>query len=979
MIIRFISIIIGYLFGMIHNALIAGRLKGIDIREHGSGNSGTTNALRVLGTKMGIVVFLLDAAKAAIACLIVWLIFRSDDIALTHVYMCYAALGAVIGHCFPFYMGFKGGKGVAETFGAMLVIDWRMALIAFALFIVIVAFTRYVSLGSIIAASFFFLEWIIFKALGWMWLDGKCYMECLAIVGVIALIIIVKHRSNIKRLLAGNENKFGHRVDPGSKGVSRMAVPVLVFALIAGLAGCGGVESTSPADTDTDTSVVTEASEQDTAPSSEAVPEAEPMIRIATGTITGHLSTPYAEEEGDVLIASLITPTLYTYDRSGVLLTDASAGVTRPFEGKDYTYRSLADITSEYDQVSDISTFTLKLSPDGKFSNGTSITSDDLIFTYYFLCDDSYSGPYSLANENIIGIRAYQLNNSQAPFINITSENVSDALDSPSEELRTLINTQIIRPIIEEGRTFCEDNWQRYVERGYGNSAQELFVMLFPTALQSDYSGEGKTFDEVVEETVTLFGMNYKAIARIYYGSVEYLDQDVNALVRKHLYEKQLATMGGVEVPAIEGITRVDGWTVSVRVLGRGDSLMKKICDIPVLSMSYYGDAASYDYENSSFGLTRGDVSKIKSHSGSPLGYGPYVFDSIENGVVRLKPNTSYTLGQVPTADLSFINVVMADRIQEMQLGHIDFASIKMTAEENDLIREVNSRAAGGSVISSIYVNDSSYEYFGLNASLLASGEDKGLALRTALAVLISAEKEKAVSDNLGVAGRVINYPGSSSSYLIPAYGSDSYKEFFVLPKDRDILDYARELFSAAGYTFDEEGRAKGDDTHKTSFKIAIPSYEIDDHVMMEIFEGFESSMSELGFEVNPTYFEQLDEFIIALSGKSYDIWMAERSTSSLSPETFYATGGRSNFYGISDEAIDALFASIASGEKTADEGYPEVYGLVMNDVIEVPVYQRQVADIYNPSRVSVDPDASLTEFYSVFDDPGVLSLNIAQ
>ena len=977
MIIRLVSIIIGYLFGMIHNALIAGKLKGIDIREHGSGNSGTTNAFRVLGTKTGIIVFLLDAAKAAIACLVVRLLFGSDDTQLTHVYMCYAAFGAVIGHCFPFYMGFKGGKGVAETLGAMLVIDWRMALVAFALFIIIVAFTRYVSLGSIVAATFFLAEWFVFKALGWMWLEGSRYWECVAIVGLIALIIVVKHRSNIKRLLAGNENKFGNKVSVSGPDVKKIVAPVMAAALIFTLAGCG--ESEQPSSQDAGSQTVATESISDTEPvsGSEAVPapESEPVIRVATGTITGHLSTPYAEEEGDSLIASLIMPTLYSYDRSGALLTDISAGRTIPFKGVDYTYRGLADISSEYDAANDISTYTIKLSDDGKFSDGSVITADDLIFTYYFLCDDSYGGRYSLAGENIIGIRAYQLNNSQAPFINITSENVSDALDNPSEELRALINTQIIRPIIVEGRAFCEENWQRYVERGYGNSAQELFVMLFPTALQSDYSGEGKTFDEVVEDTVALFGMNYKAIARIYYGSVEYLDNDVNALVKKYLYEKQLETMGGVEVPAIDGIKKIDGWTVSVRVLGKGDALMKKICDIPVLSLRFYGDAASYSYEEGRFGVTRGDVSAVKSHSGSPLGYGPYVFDSIENGVVTLVPNEHYTLGEKPTADLKFINVVSADRIANVQAGSIDFASIKLTGDEIELIREANSRSAGGSVISTVYFNDQSYEYFGFNCAKLSAGEDKGLSLRTAIATLLGSYRESAVTDNAGNAGKVIYYPGSSSGYFTPDEKSDIYKARFVPAAGANVLDNVRALLGAAGYTFDAEGRAVADDLHPTSLKIAIPSYQLNDHVMMDMFERLGSDMSELGFTLEPTYFDQLDEFILALAGKSYDMWIAERSTASIVPSDFYSTDGKNNYYGYSDAAADALIASITSGATLPSEGYPALYNIVMDAVIEFPVYQRQVAYIYSPSRVVFDDSRQLTEFYTVFDDLSTLSL----
>ena len=120
---RGICLVVGYLFGMIQTAYLYGRMKGIDIREHGSGNAGTTNTLRVLGKKAGLIVFLGDLAKTIIPVLTVGFIIRAylpeyeDYVFLLRLY---TGFGAILGHNFPFYLGFKGGKGIAATGGMIL-------------------------------------------------------------------------------------------------------------------------------------------------------------------------------------------------------------------------------------------------------------------------------------------------------------------------------------------------------------------------------------------------------------------------------------------------------------------------------------------------------------------------------------------------------------------------------------------------------------------------------------------------------------------------------------------------------------------------------------------------------------------------------------------------------------------------------------------------------------------------------------------
>ena len=119
-IVRIICLLVGYAFGLIQTSYILGRANGIDIREHGSGNAGTTNTLRVFGTKAGLIVLFGDIVKCILAIVITGLLFNKSHPDMIYLYKLYAAAGAILGHNFPFYLHFKGGKGIATTAGLIL-------------------------------------------------------------------------------------------------------------------------------------------------------------------------------------------------------------------------------------------------------------------------------------------------------------------------------------------------------------------------------------------------------------------------------------------------------------------------------------------------------------------------------------------------------------------------------------------------------------------------------------------------------------------------------------------------------------------------------------------------------------------------------------------------------------------------------------------------------------------------------------------
>ena len=230
---RLLCLIIGYAFGCIQSAYIIGKLtRGIDIREHGSKNSGFTNANRVMGFKVGIWIFIADILKAVLAFLVAGWLFNggnwflhfdagnwflgmagNDPRSLAFpvgrnglIPGLWAGLGVVLGHNFPVFMKFRGGKGIASTIGILLMLDWRAAVIIYVIAALLVLLTRYISLASLVIT----LLMPVFMALfghGW---------EVVAVTACLTALAWFMHRGNIHRLVKGTERRFSFKGKSGN-------------------------------------------------------------------------------------------------------------------------------------------------------------------------------------------------------------------------------------------------------------------------------------------------------------------------------------------------------------------------------------------------------------------------------------------------------------------------------------------------------------------------------------------------------------------------------------------------------------------------------------------------------------------------------------------------------------------------------------------------------------------------------------------
>ena len=205
--IRIGCLLIGYAFGLFQTAYIIGRMHGIDIREHGSGNSGTTNMLRTLGTKYGILTFIGDCLKCMLAVFLVRWLFAAKYADMLPLLSFYAAAGVILGHNYPIYLQFRGGKGIAATAGLVLTLNPVMIVLGIITFFGTTLVTHYVSLGSLLVYVGILIELPILGQMGAFGMSQAHLCEMYLVAFLLALLAFWKHRGNIKRLLEGTERK----------------------------------------------------------------------------------------------------------------------------------------------------------------------------------------------------------------------------------------------------------------------------------------------------------------------------------------------------------------------------------------------------------------------------------------------------------------------------------------------------------------------------------------------------------------------------------------------------------------------------------------------------------------------------------------------------------------------------------------------------------------------------------------------------
>jgi len=699
----------------------------------------------------------------------------------------------------------------------------------------------------------------------------------------------------------------------------------LFFTLVLAvtLFACGGTTTTATtAGTGSTTTTTT------TTTTSTAAPK---VLVVGYDPFSGKFSPFFATTAYDFDVVGMTQVGLLTTDRDGGIVYNAIVGETVTRGGIDYFYNGLADITVVYDEEADQTTYTMEIRDDIQFSDGEYLTADDIIFTYYVLLDPYYTGSSTLNSVNIVGLKNYKFDDSNAEEAEAQSAAAAATLianlDTENEDpdFAALVKGAMYDLLDSEWDWVAADvvTNQAYYNAGYvmkedgtpaanQSEASVAATLAFFYALE-EYSVVGKDRETVVQDITDMYGVDFDLLDT-YYGA-PVVAPEVQNIAVEYAIADYLATNPGDPVPTITGITKVSDTEVEVVVNGFDAAAVYQVCGITVAPMHYYGDATLYDYANNEFGFnnrTETSMDLIAAKTATPLGAGPYQFVEYANNVVRFEANPYYYKGEPKTKYVNFQVVTEDGKISGIVSGEIDVSNpsgSRIRFQEIDTINKYSGQDYD--VITVNAVDNLGYGYFGINAFNVnvggVPGSDESKALRTALATVVVATRYTSINSYYGQAASVINYPISNTSWAAPKSGDEGYQVAFsknpdgtdiysadpaTLPES-DRLEAAKAAaklwLEAAGYTLTETAAdsdfggkvytAVAPAGAKLDYEIIVPGGGTGDHPAYMIAVEMRNILADLGITININDPANSNVLWDALDTVSQEMWVAAWGT----------------------------------------------------------------------------------------------------
>ena len=469
----------------------------------------------------------------------------------------------------------------------------------------------------------------------------------------------------------------------------------------------------------------------------------------------------------------------------------------------------------------------------------------------------------------------------------------------------------------------------------------------------------------------------------------ELLSQTTYAYAAEHI------SYGG-GAPAISGIQKTGDHAVRI-IMEQMDATSVYQLVQPIAPLHYYGDVVQYDYEDHKFGFPKGDLSLIHSRDTKPMGAGPYVFQSYENGVISYTANEHYFRGKPNIEHLKLQETSDADKLTGMATGLFDITDPVFSGEAADAIRAYNGDGAlSGSVLHTVAVDNLGYGYIGINADTVLVGDDpaseESKSLRRAFATLFAVYREPVINAYYGDRAAIIQYPISNTSWAAPKPADEGYAPAYsggILSatmsqqeKETAAMELAKEYLLSAGYTYDESaGKFTAAPAGASmEYEIIIPAAGSGDHPVYGILTSTKNALETLGLNLIINDPADANELWNALDAGTQNMWTAAWQASE-DPDLYQVyhsanivgSGGTdSNHYHIRDDRLDALIleARASADQSFRKTAYKECLDIILDWAVEIPVYQRQNCVVFSAQRVDLStltPD--ITTFWGWMRD----------
>ena len=758
--------------------------------------------------------------------------------------------------------------------------------------------------------------------------------------------------------------------------IKKILALVLALVMVFALCACGESNTPAPAESEAPTAE----------PEAPAVEENTSTLVYATSTFGQKFSPFFYTTAYDEEVVSSFTGGLLAADRGGAIIHHGIEGETVEYNGTDYTYYGMGDVEVVQNDDGSVD-YNLTMRDDIVFSDGTPATIDDVIFGIYVMADPSYDGSSTVYALPIEGMADYY--NSQQYLYKLLAEAGRDNTDFSLWDEAT--QTAFWASIDAAGAKLAQEVVDTVVG-SYNTDEYAATIEATPDEIAADPALQVK------------FGMNMwgygdawteGATAADFWAAIEAnFDSVIEAAETESAgssiwdlmddfadYDKLVAT--GDDVPSIKGIIRTGDYSLTVHMTEYDATAIYNMSFI-IAPLHHYGDVSKYDYDNNKFGFDKGDLSGVKAKTTEPLGCGPYIFKSYENGVVTMEANPTYFLGEPKTKTILFKEGEDADYVPGIVTGTYDLAVPSISEETLNAITDANSNGElTGDTLTTILVDYRGYGYLGINADLVNIGGDPGSeeskALRKGFMTVLAVYRDTVINSYYGDRAAVIQYPISNTSWAAPQPADEGYRAAYSVDADgNDIFDSSMNdeqkydaalkaavtFFEKAGYTFDADGKVVSAPAGAPeSYEILIPGQGKQDHPTYGIATAASKALETIGIKltVNDVGTSVWNN---ALEGNTAQMWVAAWQ-STADPDMYqvyhssnaHGKGTNSNHYQVDDPALDAL---IIDGRTSADTEYrksvyKQAMEIIMDWGVELPVYQRKDCTVASTIRVDCD------------------------
>ena len=770
--------------------------------------------------------------------------------------------------------------------------------------------------------------------------------------------------------------------------LTKVLALLLVSVMVMGIfAGCGSTEE-KPAATEAAPAATEAATEAATATATADT------IVYANDYMSEKFSPFFADTSYDQDAAGLTQISLLTSDREGNVLLSAGTktGETVKYNGTDYTYYALANCVITENEDGTV-TYAITMRDDVTFSDGVKVTADDVIFSMYVLCDPTFDGSSTLYSQAILGMEEYRAG--MDTLFNLISAAGRDNTDFTYWDEAT--QTAFWADVDQAGAKFAQEIVDYCIAAGYGTDV---------ATAAAAWGFGGLAADATAADFFNLLVEGYEGDLAAMSGTESAGTSLFDFMNDYAAYTKGVAT--GTGAANISGIKKTGDYSLEITVAKVDPTFIYQLT-LAVAPMHYYGDTSKYDYENNSFGFTKGDLSTVRAKTTTPLGAGPYKFVSYENNVVSYEANATYFLGAPKIKYFKMQGVGSSDKLTGMTTNLFDVTVPNFNDDDIKAIKEANSNdELVGDKLTTKTTDFLGYGYIGINADNVKVGADKASdaskALRRAIATLMAVYREPVVYAYYGDRASIIQYPISNTSWAAPKPADEGYNLAYsknaagevVITADMNQEEKvtaakaaAKSLFEAAGYTFGADGKlASAPEGGATSWEVIIPADGKGDHPSYGILTETKNALAEMGLELIINDPADSNELWDALDAGTCDMWAAAWGATP-DPDMYqvyhssnvHGVEGstNSNHYGITSTELDQL---IMDGRSSTDQAfrkatYKAALELLMDWGVELPTYQRQEATLFSTERVNLATvPGDLTPFYGWMAEIHTLEMN---